>query len=147
MPKTDTSKSNPANLIALAQKEYDQQKAELDAKLAKKNAELLKQVKNDLSNAFGEVLNIYNVIPTEHRKEVLKEPAFELVLNSLGLEVILDKVKKARKPRTTAAKVSDDEIIAYLGEEKLTGDVQKKFGLSAVTIGSRLKTLHAANKV
>jgi len=143
------AKANPANLLALAQKEYDKQKAELDAALAKKTSELLLDVKKELAEQFGDALTIFNSIPLEQRKTVLTEPAFEMVLTGLGLQIKSEKpAGKARGTRTPRVELTEENVLRFIGEESKTkSECTKYFAGGNVKVVELLDSLVKAKKL
>ncbi len=140
-------KVNPANLLALAVKEADEKKADIDKALTKRVEKLILDVKKELEAALNDASKIYNSIPIEHRNLVWAEPAYEVVLHSLGLQVKESKPRKPRKPRSNST-ITDEEVLKFIGdEEKTTGGIQSNFEWSPTTTSKRLKALESSKKI
>jgi hypothetical protein len=131
--------------LEASHKEFEAKKLELEKQYAKQKAGLLKKVELELLDAFCKVVRTYKAIPEEDRAMVYSDAALALVIKELDLNHV--KAKKAKKQRTAAPKVNDDEILSYLGSETTTGDVAEHFRWSAVTVGKRLADLLKAKKV
>jgi len=142
------AKPNPANLLALAQKEYEKQKAQLEADLIRKTNELLLDVKKELAEKLSDALTVYNSIPVDARKGVFSEPPIEDVLKSLGLEVKTDKPAKAKGTRASRTPLSDEGILKFIGEESKTkSELCKEFSGGNPKVIEALNALVKAKKL
>ena len=122
------AKPNPANLLALEQKKAQQQIEDIQRALADKTNALLLDIKKELASKLSEALEVFSTIPVEARKGVLGEPAFDLILNSLGLQTIQEEKAKKRSSRVPRAELSDEAIIKFIGKEhKKTGEIVAHF--------------------
>ena len=87
-----------------------------------------------LSDKLGDVKKAFDAMPLESRKGIFNQPAFELILNSLGLQSIPNEpVKTTKKKNRTPLSV--DEIAKFIGEEEKTiKDISEKFEKGGQTV-------------
>jgi hypothetical protein len=121
------AKANPANLLALAQKDAEKQIADIQA--AKADAEkqieeilaaLYSEIKQQLATELETVLNTFKTIPLDTRKDVLSEPPFDLLLASLGLTIKTETKRKTKGARVERAPLSETEVYSFIGGGKKT---------------------------
>ncbi len=136
------AKANPANLLKLAHADAEKQIEEIKAALSKKSNALLSEVKKELADSFSASLEIFNSIPVEHRKDVLAEPAFDLVLAALGLQPKTEKKSSTKATRTPKAEMTELSVLAFIGKgQKTKGELYDHFSGGNKKVAAFLDTL------
>jgi hypothetical protein len=136
-----------ANLTITEQLEAAKKKYEEQAKqLATETAQIINSAKTELSDALKTAADIYLAIPETERKGVLSGEDVIKSLATLGLKKRgSSKGKSSGKGK--GSKVSDQELIDFLKQEKGKSAIEEQFKLSSVTVGGRLGELVQAGKI
>jgi hypothetical protein len=139
-----TTQRIESELEALKQQYTSEIKA-LEERYQRRTKELIGDTKVKLADALTAALNIFNTIPSNYRKEVLKDAAISGMFKSFSATPVKAKVRATSS--TSRSNVSDDDVLFYLENERTTGEVKEKFGWTAPTVKNRLDKLKLDGKI